>query len=424
MQPWVIIETPTMYLPEQKLCPYCNEALPWILKRKRACPSCGNAIYLKENPEDHVHYAITETERDHFEERWKEVWTDQQRQKHLEDAAEAKSRGDEIGYWHYRAEAESANGNYGEAERCYQRAQDQAKADSSYGLLRNEVYALGEMFRRKGDALKALENFIDVAYLDYCNVSNNFAHQEEMRSEQREVTPEFKDLLEGFLDPDKTMAPAVLDWLFELSSEAELFGDHLSELALRRMHPLRAKLKLPFFPSEAWDFISSELQNYERQQAIRSQEQEEEQQLSAEELASKLHAEGGQWWQFRDLGRALSSEGKRDLAWGCFNRALLEAAKIGRTCETIYPDMGTHLLKEGRTRYGLECLLLAVREYGVIAERFPQSALDMPKYLDKEIAKAIKKLGMGSEFQHSLITFSLNSDQEKVRERVKELFGS
>lgn len=413
-----------MYLPEQKQCPYCHASLPWIAKRKRACPDCGNSIYVKENPDDRLHYLVTELERDRFEERWGEVWRIRKREEYLTQAEEAKAREDQLTYWHYLAEAAAVAGEHEKAASCFQRAQDIAKADGQYGLLRNEMYALAEMYRKKGDVRTSLENFVGVAYLDYCNVSNSFTYQEELRANKRQPSDAFADLLDGFLDPDKTMAPAVLDWLFELSQEAQLFGEDFSKVSLQTMGHLQTKLRLPFPPSEAWDFISGQLLEYERQRAINTEEEEEEEELSPEEFAKKLHEKGGGWWQFRDLGRALLSEGKRDLAWGSFNRAIVEAAKIGRTCETIYPDMGRQLCKEGRFKYGLELFLMAVHEYGLIAEKFPNAPLDMPKYLDAEITKAIKKLGKDpSQLKEGLVGYSLNANHDQIRARLTDIFG-
>ena len=142
-----------------------------------------------------------------------------------------------------------------------------------------------------------------------------------------------------------------------------------------------------------------------------------------EEVATKLLSEGGKWWEFRDVAQILIKERKASLAWTCFNQALAEANKIGRTCETIYPYMGRQALREGRSREGFTMLLLAVSEYGRWEKKWPCAAerLDLPKYLLQDIKRAANALGLPQDQLQELMVLARTKGVDSMTEKLRTL---
>lgn len=52
------------------LCPYCGEGLKTIPQRKKKCPSCKRAIYVKSTPSNRDKRLMTEAQAKEAEERW------------------------------------------------------------------------------------------------------------------------------------------------------------------------------------------------------------------------------------------------------------------------------------------------------------------------------------------------------------------
>lgn len=123
------------------------------------------------------------------------------------------------------------------------------------------------------------------------------------------------------------------------------------------------------------------------------------------------------WAEYRDLAKRfakIKSPKARDHAWSLYNRALVEAMKESAPTYTIRHLMGKQLLKEGRTKEALHPFLRACWEY--------DSKLDMakmPKYLAKDLGKALDRLGQLS-LEPKLLKLARRKGPEKAVEEFDQ----
>lgn len=222
---------------EDGVCPYCGVLLDNMPGRKKKCPACGEFIYVRTRPSDRVRVLVTEAQAEEI----KAQWSAYHRQVEL-------SHWDEPGL---TADQQWAKCN----------SDQMAHAMSgNWGLFRNTRLHMANILHREGRLKAALTTYLDVCYLDVNGANNvggiwDYALLCEF--------PPFNPKL-AFL------APAVIDWVLEVSRDLGMDSIGLRDSFLEMAMPIQARLHLPIPPSEAWQQIAVAAQRSDVGQTVKN----------------------------------------------------------------------------------------------------------------------------------------------------------
>ena len=241
----------------EPICPYCNKPLAKMPKRRSKCPHCGNYFRVRTRPQDRLQVLVTEDQAEEISRQYcegygrdPEIWLKEKRQEWDKEWGELNRRSLEhskSGEWGlYRCD------RYGMAEVL--------RKESNFILnaldLPKESNHISKALIRKKQAVRM---YLEVALFDLNGATNH------RKFELCDSTREFFDI-----------APAVMDWLCELSSELGLRNVDLQELFYEITDNYKG-FPFPLTTGKAWHRLDQALHQY--QEKVKSKEQEEEDDL-------------------------------------------------------------------------------------------------------------------------------------------------
>jgi len=122
--------------------------------------------------------------------------------------------------------------------------------NAQWGLYRNTRFDMAEFLRKAKRLENALENYLEVCYLDLNGPSNYGPIDDE---ETRKGFPAF--------DPKTAfLAPAAIHRISRIAKKLEFGLKEISELFIKHNKKVEQALKLPLSPEGCWEKVKKELQ--------------------------------------------------------------------------------------------------------------------------------------------------------------------
>jgi DNA-directed RNA polymerase subunit M/transcription elongation factor TFIIS len=226
----------------EPICPYCNKPLIKKPKRRSKCPHCGNFFRVRTRPQDRQQVLVTEEQAEEIA-----------RQYYLGYGRDPENwlREKRIVWDQQWSELNKQSGKYAK--------------DGQWGLYRNCRYAMGDIFQAEANFLvtvmkyskeeqqgiqalsmkQAIRMYLEVALFDLNGASN---HNEFKLCETK---IQFWDI-----------APAVMDWIVELSTNLGIQRNELREL-FDEVADQYTGFPFPLTTNDAWKRFGEALTEYD-----------------------------------------------------------------------------------------------------------------------------------------------------------------
>jgi len=223
------------------ICPYCEERLEKMPKRKTKCPKCENYIYKRTRPHDEVDIIIREDQIDIIEEGW--AIKNGNHDIYLKEKAREKRIRDDM---RKRFGKEPTDGDV--EFRVLEDQAVEAEFAGQWGFARNSRLGMAKNLEKRKSPELALRMYFHVCFL-YINGPNNRGG---MTSDYLEKYPYFTPK-NGFL------APGVIKRMKKLISELNFDEEDCKIGFLEVNEPIfeGTPTKLP--PKKAWTTLKNEL---------------------------------------------------------------------------------------------------------------------------------------------------------------------
>lgn len=223
------------------ICPYCNEKLEKMPKRKTKCPKCENYIYKRTRPFDEVDIIIREDQLDIIEEEWSikngshDIYLKEKaRKKRIRDGMR-ESFGKEPA--DYDVEFRVLNDQAVEAE-----------FSGDWGFARNYRLKMAKNLEKRKSHELALRLYYHVSYLDINGPNNRSG----MKSVDLDNYPYFTPK-SGFL------APGVIKRMKTLINKLEFDEEDCKQGFIEVNKPIYEGSPTSLSPEKAWSLLQAEL---------------------------------------------------------------------------------------------------------------------------------------------------------------------
>lgn len=236
---------PTRTLPDigntEPICPYCGHQLDKMPGRKKKCPECAQHMLVRTRPSDRKKILIREDQALHIEEQWAIA-----NGTHDQFLAERKT---------YETERNRLREKFGRepSENDIKWAQLNNELlehanQFQWGLYRNARLSMGDVLKKEGRYLNALDTYLEVCYLDV-NGPNNCGTRD----------PQILREFPPFNPKDGMLAPGVLGYVEDMLECQELSKNDAHARFLDIATKVQRSLNLPLLPNKAWKKLAREL---------------------------------------------------------------------------------------------------------------------------------------------------------------------
>lgn len=217
-------------------CPYCTAPLDKMPGRKKKCPHCGNAIYVRSRPSDKKPVLVREDEQI-FVEAYRRV------QRSIEQCGWYEKRDFERAHKELRRKFGSDPSEADVRWRVFNKKSIELANNRDWGLYTSVRQTMAEHLVAEGKESAALDMFLEACYLDLNGPTN-----------RGDPIPD-PDLERMFplWDPERAFEPtysasAAATLAERLSLDAEMVSERFRERATR----LQEAMKIPVSPERAW----------------------------------------------------------------------------------------------------------------------------------------------------------------------------
>jgi len=195
----------------EPICPYCNKLLKKKPKQRSKCPHCGNYFRVRTRPQDRQQALVTEEQADEISKQYyigygrdPENWLREKRAVWDQQWGDLNKQSGEY----------AKNGQWGLYRNCRYAMGDVLQAEASFILTglkcsKEEKHGIKALSRMK----QAIRVYLEVVLFDLNGANNNNEFK------FREDRIQFWDI-----------APAVMDWIVELSTNLGIQRDDLREM--------------------------------------------------------------------------------------------------------------------------------------------------------------------------------------------------
>lgn len=223
------------------ICPYCEERLEKMPKRKTKCPKCGNYIYKRTRPYDEVDIIIREDQLDIIEEEW--AIKNGSHDIYLKEKSREKRIRDEM-----RERFGKEPADYDVEFRVLNDQANEAEFRGNYGWARNYRLNMAKNLEKRKSHELALRMYFHVCYLDINGPNNLGGMQSEDSSEYPDFTPD-----------NGMLAPGVIKRMKKLISKIEFDKIDCKEEFIGVNRPIFNGSPAPISPEKAWPKLNEEL---------------------------------------------------------------------------------------------------------------------------------------------------------------------
>jgi len=242
----VVGENPDLMKPlgnVEAICPYCSKSLEKKPKQRSKCPHCGNYFRVRTRPQDRQQVLVTEEQAEEISKQYyygygrdPENWLREKRKVWDEQWGDLNKRSGEY----------AKNALWGLYRNCRYEMGDVLRGEASFILAalkfpKEEKHGTQALSRMK----QAIRMYLEVALLDLNGANNNSG----FRPCQTRI--QFWDI-----------APAVIDWIIELSTDLGIQRVDLREM-LYQVADLYKSFPFLLTTDEAWKRFEEALTEYD-----------------------------------------------------------------------------------------------------------------------------------------------------------------
>jgi len=226
------------------ICPYCNKPLKKKPKRRSKCPHCGNYFRVRTRPQDREQVLVTEEQAENISKQYYEGYGRDPENWYQEKCEVWNKKWNEL---NIQSRENAKAGQWGLYRNCRYGVGDILRSEACF-LLNNEQYSKEEKYAVIAETRmkQAIRVYLEVVLFDLNGASNN------NKFSPRKEKIQFWDI-----------APAVLDWVAELSTSL-----NFQRVDIQRIFYKTADLysKYPFTLStnEAWKRFTEALNEYDK----------------------------------------------------------------------------------------------------------------------------------------------------------------
>jgi len=219
------------------ICPYCNSSLEKMPTRKKKCPKCGRAIYVRTRPIDRKKVLLREEQVKVIDDEWNRY--------HLSNKTYLGISVDSEKYQIMYNDLKKRFGQEPLTGDVYwaliQKEQLECLKSNDWGLYRNSLLEQHNLLKDEGKLKPALERLLFVCYLDVNGPRNNASFRDR---------PPF-DLEDAFI------APGIMSMIAELRDNLGLTNDEVKDIFIKTIkEPYN---KMPLSVEKSWNIIEKEL---------------------------------------------------------------------------------------------------------------------------------------------------------------------
>ena len=242
----VIGENPDLMKPLgnlEPICPYCNKSLEKKPKRRSKCPHCGNYFLVRTRPQDRQQALVTEDQAEEISNQYNagygrdpENWLRELRKEWDKKWGELNKQSTEY----------TKNGFWGLYRNCRYEMGEVLRAEASFILARLN-FLKEERHKTKAIARmrQAIKMYLEVALFDLNGANNN----NEFKPYEKKI--QFWDI-----------APAVLDWITELSTSLGIQRSDLCNM-FYEVSSLYKRFSFSLTTNETWKRFEEALTEYD-----------------------------------------------------------------------------------------------------------------------------------------------------------------
>jgi len=236
----------------EPICPYCNKPLKKKPKQRSKCPLCGNYFRVRTRPQDRQQVLVTEEQAEEIAKQYyegygrdPENWLQEKRKAWDQQWGDLNKQSGEY----------AKNGFWGLYRNCRYAMGDVLQAEA-YFILTNlkcskeEELGIKALSRMK----QAIRVYLEVALFDLNGANNNNEFK------LREDRIQFWDI-----------APAVMDWIVELSTNLGIQRDDLREM-FYEVADLYKNFPFSLTTGMAWRRLGEALTEYDAMVAAKGKE--------------------------------------------------------------------------------------------------------------------------------------------------------
>jgi len=233
----------------EPICPYCKKSLQRKPMRRSQCPHCGNYFRVRTRPQDRQQALVTEEQAEEIAKQYyegygrdPEIW--------LREKCEIwNQKWEEL---NKKAHEYAQAGQWGLYRNCRYGVGEILRSESCF-LWNNDKYSKNEKYRIRAKAhmKQAIMVYLEVVLFDLNGASNN----EKFNPIQKRV--QFWDI-----------APAVIDWIVDLSGNLKLQHDDIFQMFCK-IAKMYIKYSFPLSTDEAWKRFNEALNEYNKLYTIK-----------------------------------------------------------------------------------------------------------------------------------------------------------
>ena len=213
------------------ICPYCIQVMSHRPSSKGKCNLCGNMVFVKNNVFTDERVMLTETQVNEMN----DIKSERSKRNFILNTLQSQGSTESIA-------AEIMKISNCKIEEALIQIVDQNmkrhKSNSNMGLYRNSMLSIGQIYEKFGNKILALEYYLMVCFIDL-NGPNNGGYKR-------------------FEKEYAFLAPAVVDWLKNLSEEFGLTIEKLQELFLEKASSIYES-DMFLLPKDAFTKLSKEI---------------------------------------------------------------------------------------------------------------------------------------------------------------------
>lgn len=249
--------------PASPVCPHCGLTFDFDPIRKRKCPECRETIVPAKQYDQIYKRFVTEQEAEQIEQANEEHYTRKRiraLEQQLARAIREGARGWEL---QLRAELARERGLRDEAWKLLNQAAMEAASRLQGGFYRNIRMTQGEFMANQEHWQPALGHFCEVAYLDYCRVTNIVTGGQGRPIDQMPFFAQFVSKRYGLNlnGPDRDFPPGLLTMILDAVEGAGIDLGSLRSIFMERAEIAHSSLEAPFSPKGCWSALRKALAN-------------------------------------------------------------------------------------------------------------------------------------------------------------------
>ncbi len=223
------------------VCPYCALRLHKMPARKTKCRGCGQYIFVRTRPTDEKRILIREDQDIQIEEQWAIA-------NGTHSQFVAARMANEI-------ERERLQKQFGrepsEGEIQWSRLNRSLSEHANlfdWGLYRNARLLMGDILKKEGRHLEALDTYLEVCYLDLNGPNNCGTRDPSILGEEPPFDPE-----------DASLAPGVIRYIATILKREHLSATDAKTRFVEIATRAQRSLTLPVAPDKAWWSLAKEI---------------------------------------------------------------------------------------------------------------------------------------------------------------------